>query len=68
MRIKLKGRDGVSITIPDGYIGLQGRDGHMVAIPPGGLGLQGRDGRMVAIRVWCEESYPRQLSLRRGSV
>ena len=47
--MKLKGRDGVEVTIPDGCHGLQGRDGRMVGIRPGGHGLQGRDGRMVAI-------------------
>jgi hypothetical protein len=46
---KLTGRDGQTVTIPDGGHGLQGSDGHMVAIPKGGHGLQGSDGRMVAI-------------------
>jgi hypothetical protein len=35
MPTKLTGRDGVSVTIPDGGHGLQGTDGHMVAIPRG---------------------------------
>jgi hypothetical protein len=46
---KLTGRDGQTVTIPDGGHGLQGSDGRMVAIPKGGHGLQGSDGRMVAI-------------------
>jgi hypothetical protein len=49
MPYKLTGRDGQTVTIPDGGHGLQGSDGRMVAIPKGGHGLQGSDGRMVAI-------------------
>jgi hypothetical protein len=37
---KLTGRDGRTVTIPDGGHGLQGSDGNMVAIPKGGHGLQ----------------------------
>ncbi len=45
---KLTGRNGRTVTIPDGGRGLQGKDGHMVAIPKGGRGLEGSDGRMAA--------------------
>jgi len=43
---KLKGRDGKSITIPDGGHGLQGKDGRMVAIPKGKRGVEDSKGRI----------------------
>lgn len=44
--MNLKGRDGISVSIPGGCLGLQGIDGHMVAIPPGKIGVQDEKGRM----------------------
>ena len=40
MPIRLAGRDGQEVTIPDGHMGLQGKDGHMVAVPPGHVGFR----------------------------
>ena len=49
MSKKLTGKDGQSVTIPDGYTGHEGEDGRVIAVPPGYSYHAGKTGRDVAI-------------------
>ena len=71
MALKLVGRDGCGVMIPENAVGMEGRDGRIVAIPTGAIGLQGRDGRMVAVPTgWIalEGSDGRMTPIPAGSI